>query len=126
MTAAQAEGCGPIAAAYHAQTETVVPVIPSTVAKSLAIGNPADGPYVLDIARRTGGDRKSTRLNSSHVEISYAVFCLKKKTERHAGAALRQPPCGLTDHAGTPAEYRHRVSARLERRQCKRCLRSPR
>src|SRR5690349_24218647 len=28
---------------------------------------------------RLGGDRKSTRLNSSHVEISYAVFCLKKK-----------------------------------------------
>src|SRR5438874_8912182 len=28
-----------------------------------------------------GGDRKSTRLNSSHVEISYAVFCLKKKKE---------------------------------------------
>src|SRR5690606_41818694 len=28
------------------------------------------------------GDRKSTRLNSSHVKISYAVFCLKKKTER--------------------------------------------
>src|SRR5690349_23210578 len=31
-------------------------------------------------ARSCGGDRKSTRLNSSHVEISYAVFCLKKKT----------------------------------------------
>src|SRR6266496_4804914 len=30
-------------------------------------------------AGRPGGDRKSTRLNSSHVEISYAVFCLKKK-----------------------------------------------
>src|SRR5690349_25122155 len=30
-------------------------------------------------ARRRGRDRKSTRLNSSHVEISYAVFCLKKK-----------------------------------------------
>src|SRR5690606_41883619 len=28
-----------------------------------------------------GGDRKSTRLNSSHVKISYAVFCLKKKTD---------------------------------------------
>src|SRR6266496_5927477 len=28
-------------------------------------------------------DRKSTRLNSSHVEISYAVFCLKKKTNQH-------------------------------------------
>src|SRR5439155_2137571 len=30
--------------------------------------------------RRPGADRKSTRLNSSHVAISYAVFCLKKKT----------------------------------------------
>src|SRR6266480_6096558 len=30
-------------------------------------------------ARRPGGDRKSTRLNSSHMSISYAVFCLKKK-----------------------------------------------
>src|SRR5690349_24011828 len=32
---------------------------------------------------RTAGDRKSTRLNSSHVEISYAVFCLKKKKIKH-------------------------------------------
>src|SRR5690349_22154153 len=32
-------------------------------------------------AVREGGDRKSTRLNSSHVEISYAVFCLKKKNQ---------------------------------------------
>src|SRR6266496_5370217 len=33
----------------------------------------------LEPAGQRGGDRKSTRLNSSHVEISYAVFCLKKK-----------------------------------------------
>jgi threonine synthase len=33
----------------------VQPVRPSTIAKSLAIGNPADGPYVLDVVRRTGG-----------------------------------------------------------------------
>src|SRR5207244_11410838 len=33
--------------------------------------------------RRGGGDRKSTRLNSSHQIISYAVFCLKKKTHKH-------------------------------------------
>jgi len=33
----------------------VQPVRPDTIAKSLAIGNPADGPYVIDIARRTGG-----------------------------------------------------------------------
>src|SRR5438067_3664677 len=35
-------------------------------------------------------DRKSTRLNSSHVSISYAVFCLKKKSIEHA-LALREP-----------------------------------
>src|SRR5690349_22990260 len=34
------------------------------------------------------GDRKSTRLNSSHVEISYAVFCLKKKTKSHTVCAM--------------------------------------
>src|SRR5690625_5519175 len=34
------------------------------------------------IERRIGGDRKSTRLNSSHVAISYAVFCLKKKKQK--------------------------------------------
>src|SRR5699024_11997463 len=35
-----------------------------------------------DRCRQEQGDRKSTRLNSSHVSISYAVFCLKKKTEK--------------------------------------------
>jgi threonine synthase len=55
MTAAQAEGCGPIATAYRENAETVIPVKPSTIAKSLAIGSPADGGYVLDLARRTGG-----------------------------------------------------------------------
>src|SRR5690625_6521656 len=43
------------------------------------------------ISRRFG-DRKSTRLNSSHVAISYAVFCLKKKTKNPATTAKRQPP----------------------------------
>src|SRR6266496_5507158 len=38
-----------------------------------------------DLARVHHRDRKSTRLNSSHVEISYAVFCLKKKTVRKVG-----------------------------------------
>ncbi len=55
MTAAQAEGCGPIATAYRDNTDRVLPVTPHTVAKSLAIGSPADGSYVLDLARRTGG-----------------------------------------------------------------------
>ncbi|MEV6106080.1 threonine synthase [Streptomyces sp. NPDC051940] len=52
---AQAEGCSPVSRAYKDGHEVVRPVRPDTIAKSLAIGNPADGPYVLDIARRTGG-----------------------------------------------------------------------
>jgi threonine synthase len=52
---AQAEGCSPVAAAFRAGHDVVRPVRPDTIAKSLAIGNPADGPYVLDVCRRTGG-----------------------------------------------------------------------
>jgi threonine synthase len=52
---AQASGCAPVAAAFQAGHDVVQPVRPATVAKSLAIGNPADGAYVLDVVRRTGG-----------------------------------------------------------------------
>jgi threonine synthase len=52
---AQATGCSPVAAAFRAGHDVVHPVRPATIAKSLAIGNPADGPYVLDVVRRTGG-----------------------------------------------------------------------
>ncbi|MDX6236778.1 MAG: threonine synthase [Kribbellaceae bacterium] len=52
---AQATGCSPIAQAFRDGYDVVKPVKPDTIAKSLAIGNPADGPYVLDVARRTGG-----------------------------------------------------------------------
>src|SRR4051812_6645952 len=52
---AQATGCSPVSAAYKAGHDVVQPVRPSTIAKSLAIGNPADGIYALDVVRRTGG-----------------------------------------------------------------------
>ncbi|MFL6159986.1 MAG: pyridoxal-phosphate dependent enzyme, partial [Marmoricola sp.] len=52
---AQATGCSPVSTAYKAGVDAIRPVKPDTIAKSLAIGNPADGIYVLDIARRTGG-----------------------------------------------------------------------
>ncbi len=52
---AQATGCSPVAAAFRAGQDVVQPVRPATIAKSLAIGNPADGPFVLDVVRRTGG-----------------------------------------------------------------------
>ncbi len=52
---AQAEGCSPVAQAFAAGRDVCKPVKPSTIAKSLAIGDPADGPYALELARRTGG-----------------------------------------------------------------------
>ncbi|GGF53302.1 threonine synthase [Marmoricola endophyticus] len=52
---AQAEGCSPVSTAYKAGVDAIRPVKPDTIAKSLAIGNPADGIYVLDVAKRTGG-----------------------------------------------------------------------
>jgi threonine synthase len=52
---AQAAGCSPVASAFEADLDVCRPVKPETIAKSLAIGNPADGPYALDLARRTGG-----------------------------------------------------------------------
>jgi threonine synthase len=52
---AQASGCAPVAAAFRSGQDVVQPVRPATIAKSLAIGNPADGPYVLDVVRRSGG-----------------------------------------------------------------------
>ncbi|HET6709052.1 threonine synthase, partial [Amycolatopsis sp.] len=52
---AQAEGCSPVSAAFKAGHDVVRPVRPDTIAKSLAIGNPADGPYALDLARRSSG-----------------------------------------------------------------------
>ena len=56
---AQAAGCSPVATAFDAGEDFCRPVKPSTIAKSLAIGNPADGPYALDLARRSGGSVES-------------------------------------------------------------------
>jgi len=52
---AQATGCNPVSTAFKAGVDAIRPVKPDTIAKSLAIGNPADGIYVLDIARSTHG-----------------------------------------------------------------------
>jgi threonine synthase len=53
---AQAEGCSPVTTAFKAKTDTFRPVKPNTIAKSLAIGNPADGYYALrTIAESNGG-----------------------------------------------------------------------
>ncbi len=55
VSGAQAAGCSPVANAFADGTDTVQPVKPKTIAKSLAIGNPADGPFAIDAVRDTGG-----------------------------------------------------------------------
>lgn len=59
FSGAQAEGCSPIAQAYQEERDFVKPVKPNTIAKSLAIGNPADGIYALEVARKTNGSIES-------------------------------------------------------------------
>jgi threonine synthase len=74
---AQAAGCSPVAEAYGAGHEICRPVrTPDTIAKSLAIGNPADGPYALEVARRTGGGIDSV----SDDEIRSGVRLLAQTT----------------------------------------------
>jgi threonine synthase len=56
FSGAQPEGCGPVAEAYAEGWDICKPTAkPETIAKSLAIGDPADGPYALELARRTEG-----------------------------------------------------------------------
>jgi len=55
ISGAQAGGCAPVAQAFASGAEEVRPVKPDTIARSLAIGNPADGFYALKTARATGG-----------------------------------------------------------------------
>jgi threonine synthase len=59
FSGAQAEGCSPIAQAYREERDFVKPVKPNTIAKSIAIGNPADGIYALEVARKTNGSIES-------------------------------------------------------------------
>lgn len=55
MSGAQATGCSPVATAWQEGSMNFRPQRPNTIAKSLAIGNPADGPYALELARSSGG-----------------------------------------------------------------------
>jgi threonine synthase len=76
MNGAQAEGCAPVASAFAAGRDVCRPVKPDTIAKSLAIGNPADGPYALDLARRSGGSVEAV----SDEEIREGIALLAETT----------------------------------------------
>jgi len=74
VSGAQADGCSPVATAYEAGMEHIRPVKPDTIAKSLAIGNPADGYYALKAVRETGGSIAKV----SDDEILEAISLLAK------------------------------------------------
>jgi threonine synthase len=73
---AQAEGCSPVATAFAEGWEVCKPQRPETIAKSLAIGDPADGPYAVEHARRTGGGVDSV----SDAEIREGIKLLAETT----------------------------------------------
>src|SRR5258708_855757 len=82
--AAQASGCSPVTTAYKAKTDTFRPVKPNTIAKSLAIGNPADGYYALKtIAESNGGAEMAT--DEEIVEGIKLLARTERSEERRVG-----------------------------------------
>jgi threonine synthase len=73
---AQAEGCSPVATAFSEGWDVCKPQKPDTIAKSLAIGDPADGPYAVEHARATGGGIDSV----TDAEIRTAIKLLAETT----------------------------------------------
>jgi threonine synthase len=86
--AAQAEGCSPIVTAIREDSEIIKPVRPATIAKSLAIGNPADGYYAVKTSKESGGYGES----STDEEIVQAIKLLAEAegifTETAGGVTL--------------------------------------
>ena len=74
VSGAQAEGCSPVAQAFLSGSDTIKPVKPDTIAKSLSIGNPADGYFALDAVRETGGALEAV----SDEEIADAMVLLAR------------------------------------------------
>lgn len=86
--AAQAEGCSPIVTAIKENSEIIRPVKPATIARSLAIGNPADGYYAVKTTKESGGYGES----STDEEIVQAIKLLAETegifTETAGGVTL--------------------------------------
>ena len=85
--AAQAAGCAPVIHALHSGASEIRPVKPDTIAHSIAIGNPTDGPYVLDCVR----DSKGWGETASDEEILQAIHLLAE-TE----GIFAEPAAGTT------------------------------
>ena len=99
MNGAQAAGCAPVANAFAAGADFCQPVKPNTIAKSLAIGNPADGPYALELARRTGGGVDAVTTSRS----ARASACWPR---RRASSPRRRAASASRCSASSPAAVR--------------------
>src|SRR5260370_17484700 len=102
MYAAQALGCGPIVTMIKKDTDVLVPVRPNTIAKSLAIGNPADGYYAYRTVKESGGYGE----HATDPEIIEGMLLLARTEGIFTGAAggrtLPPPP-----HPIHPRPLRH-------------------
>jgi threonine synthase len=74
FSGAQAQGCSPVATAFAEGSNDIRPVKPNTIARSLAIGDPADGPFALDLSRQTDGAIGA----ASDPEITAAISLLAR------------------------------------------------
>ena len=118
---AQATGCSPVSVAYKAGTDAIRPVKPDTIAKSLAIGNPADGIYVLDICRRSGGaveDITDDEVREAHRAAGPHRGDLHRDRRRHhrrrAEEARRDRPAR---HLARDRRHQHRPRPQDPRRR---------
>src|SRR2546430_13662354 len=80
----------PYTTLFRSETSAVLPVGVTRVARLVEL--------LRDVGRARGEDRKSTRLNSSHSQISYAVLCLKKKTTFPQSTPGADTSNGLRSH----------------------------
>ena len=113
---AQATGCSPVSAAFAAGHDVVRPVRPATIAKSLAIGNPADGPYVLDVVRRTGGAIADVSddevVDSIRLLAGVRGHLRRDRRRRHPRRAAQAPQGGPARPGGRDRD--HQLGRRAE------------
>src|SRR2546421_3088501 len=102
------------------------PALPGVVAAPGAGCRPHAVSATSSSASETLRDRKSTRLNSSHDQISYAVFCLKKKKHKRSRGTVNDPLYQSVPHAHTrcpdskPCSYSHQRELDLRSENCPR------
>lgn len=137
MYGAQALGCSPVVTALKEKTDIIRPVKPKTIAKSLAIGNPADGIYALDVIKESGGSGESVtdeeivegikllaRTEGVFTETAGGVTVATAKKLIENGVIPRNESCvicitgnglktqeAITDHIGKPYRIKPSLSS---------------